>query len=82
MHDDPKQGVVDANSRVHGMTNLFITGGSVFPTGGAAPPTLTVVAMALRLAHHLKHSVFQLSSARSAAHPVAAQQVAREISDA
>jgi choline dehydrogenase-like flavoprotein len=54
MHEDPKQGVVDSQSRVHGVSNLFVTGGSVFPTGGYANPTLTIVAMALRLADHLK----------------------------
>ncbi len=54
MHADPKHGVVDANARVHGLSNLFIAGGSVFPTGGAAPPTLTIVALALRLAGHLR----------------------------
>ena len=56
MHDDPKQGVVDADCRVHGTSNLFITGGSVFPTSGWANPTLTVVALAARLADHLKRS--------------------------
>lgn len=55
MHDDPKQGVVDANCKVHGIANLFVAGGAVFPTGGAANPTLTVVAMALRLSDHLKN---------------------------
>jgi choline dehydrogenase-like flavoprotein len=57
MHADAKQGVVDANACVHGMSNLFIAGGSVFPTGGSAPPTLTIVALALRLAAHLKQNV-------------------------
>jgi choline dehydrogenase-like flavoprotein len=55
MHADPRHGVVDANARVHGLSNLFIVGGSVFPTGGAAPPTLTIVALAVRLAAHLKN---------------------------
>jgi choline dehydrogenase-like flavoprotein len=54
MHEDPRRGVVDPNCRLHGTPNLFIAGSSVFPTGGAAPPTLTIVAMALRLADHLK----------------------------
>lgn len=54
MHNDPKQGVVDANCKVHDLTNLFITGSSVFPTGGYANPTLTIVALAIRLADHLK----------------------------
>jgi choline dehydrogenase-like flavoprotein len=54
MHADPREGVVDANARVHGVANLFVAGSSVFPTSGAAHPTLTVVALALRLADHLK----------------------------
>jgi choline dehydrogenase-like flavoprotein len=58
MHSDPRFGVVDPDSRVHGIANLYITGGSVFPTGGAAPPTLTIVALSLRLAQHLQGKVF------------------------
>jgi choline dehydrogenase-like flavoprotein len=54
MHKDPKLGVVDANCRVHGTKNLYIAGSSVFPTCGYANPTLTIVAMALRLAEHLR----------------------------
>jgi choline dehydrogenase-like flavoprotein len=54
MHDDPKQGVVDANSQVHGLANLFIAGSSVFPTYSASNPTLNLVALTLRLADHLK----------------------------
>ena len=53
MADDPKQGVVDANCRVHGLNNLFIAGSSVFPTSGWANPTLTIIALSLRLAEHL-----------------------------
>jgi choline dehydrogenase-like flavoprotein len=53
MHDDPRFGVVDAHCRVHGVPNLFIAGSSVFPTAGYANPTLTIVALALRLAGHL-----------------------------
>jgi choline dehydrogenase-like flavoprotein len=53
MHADPAHGVVDADCRVHGVDNLYMTGSSVFPTGGYANPTLTVVALALRLADHL-----------------------------
>lgn len=55
MHVDPAQGVVDADCRVHGIDNLYVAGSSVFPTGGYANPTLTVVALALRLADHLAH---------------------------
>jgi choline dehydrogenase-like flavoprotein len=54
MHDNPRNGVVDADCRVHGVPNLFIAGSSVFPTGGYANPTLTIVALALRLAAHLQ----------------------------
>jgi choline dehydrogenase-like flavoprotein len=53
MHLDPKQGVVDPDGRVHGLANLYVAGSSVFPTVGAANPTLTLVALALRLADHL-----------------------------
>jgi len=54
MHIDPASGVVDADCRVHGVRNLYVAGSSVFPTYGCANPTLTVVAMALRLADHLR----------------------------
>lgn len=54
MADDPKQGVVDSNSQVHGVEGLFIAGSSVFPTAGYANPTLMIVAMSLRLADWLK----------------------------
>ena len=61
MHTDPGQGVVDADCRVHGVGNLFIAGSSVFPTGGYANPTLTIVALAIRLADHLR-SAFKAGS--------------------
>jgi choline dehydrogenase-like flavoprotein len=54
MHVDPKRGVVNANCQVHGISNLFVAGSSVFPTSGYTGPTLTIVALALRLADHLK----------------------------
>jgi choline dehydrogenase-like flavoprotein len=54
IHDDPKQGVVDANCKVHGISNLFVAGSSVFPTSGYANPTLTIIALSLRLADHIK----------------------------
>lgn len=53
MAGDSASGVVDATCRVHGMDNLFVASGAVFPTSGAANPTLTIVALALRLADHL-----------------------------
>jgi len=55
MHSSPRGGVVDPDCRVHGVSNLFIAGSSVFPTGGAeGTTTLTIVALALRLADKLK----------------------------
>lgn len=54
MHVDPKQGVVDANCRVHSVSNLYIASSSVFPSSGYANPTLTLVAMSLRLADQIK----------------------------
>jgi hypothetical protein len=47
-------GIVNPNSRLHMVDNLYVAGCSVFPTGGFANPTLTIVALALRLADHLK----------------------------
>ena len=57
MHPDPASGVVDTDCRVHGVRNLYVTGSSVFPTYGCSNPTLTVVALALRLADHLKQQL-------------------------
>ncbi|WP_337173234.1 GMC family oxidoreductase [Paludisphaera sp.] len=54
MHRDPNLGVVDENCRVHGVANVYVAGSSVFPTGGTFNPTLTIVALALRLADHIK----------------------------
>jgi choline dehydrogenase-like flavoprotein len=54
MGTDPRSSVVDANCRVHGVDNLFIAGGSVFPTSSQANPTLTIVALAARMAQHLR----------------------------
>lgn len=54
MHTDPKQGVVDAHCKVHGIANLFVAGSSVFPSFGFSQPTLTIVALALRLAERIK----------------------------
>ncbi len=53
MSEDPRRGVVDADCRVHGIHNLFVAGSSVFPASGFANPTLTIVALALRLSTHL-----------------------------
>jgi len=53
MSTSQQTGVVDPDCKVHGIANLYITGSSVFPTVGHANPTLTIVALAARLAHHL-----------------------------
>lgn len=54
MATTPQEGVVDSNCRVFDVENLFVAGSSVFPTGGRSNPTLTIVALAIRLAHYLK----------------------------
>jgi choline dehydrogenase-like flavoprotein len=54
MASTESHGVVDENCRVHGVENLYISGSSVFPTGGWANPTLTIIALAIRLADRLK----------------------------
>jgi choline dehydrogenase-like flavoprotein len=54
MDANPTRGVVNQNCRVHGVKNLYVSGSSVFPTAGYANPTLTLVALAARLAEHLK----------------------------
>jgi choline dehydrogenase-like flavoprotein len=53
MGRDPRSSVVDADCRVHGYSNLYVAGSSVFSTSGWANPTLTIIALALRLADHL-----------------------------
>ena len=54
MADDPSRGVVDADCRVHHLENLFLAGSSVFPTVGFSNPTLTIVALVLRLSDRLR----------------------------
>lgn len=57
MGSNPRTSVVDADCRVHGLQNLYVAGSAVFPTSSQANPTLTVVALAVRLAAHLRSSV-------------------------
>ncbi|KAA0083093.1 GMC family oxidoreductase [Paraburkholderia sp. T12-10] len=57
MHDSPREGVVDRDCKVFGIDNLFVAGSSVFPTVGANFPTITIAALALRLADHLARSL-------------------------
>jgi choline dehydrogenase-like flavoprotein len=54
MSTGPQTGVVDTECKVHGVDNLFVAGSSVFPCAGYANPTITIVALALRLAAHLR----------------------------
>ena len=53
MAASPRDGVVDGDLRVHGVDNVSVVGSSVFPAAGSAAPTVTIVALALRLAEHL-----------------------------
>ena len=57
MSRDPEHGVVDPNLRCHEIANLYVAGSSVFPTFGFANPTLTIVALSLRLAQHLRQTL-------------------------
>lgn len=54
MSVDPSAGVLDPNGRAHDLENLYVAGGSVFPTVGYANPTLTILALTLRLADELE----------------------------
>ena len=54
MSNDPKSGVIDANCQVHGIHNLFVAGGSCFPTETEINPTYTIVALSIRLADYIK----------------------------
>ena len=57
MHEDPSQGVVDSDCKIHGLANLYVAGSAAFTTGGTSNPTLTIVALTLRLSDHLKASM-------------------------
>jgi len=59
MSTSPADGVVDPSCRVHGVRNLYVAGSSVFPTSGFANPTLTIIALAIRLADHIKGTTVQ-----------------------
>jgi choline dehydrogenase-like flavoprotein len=53
MSADPKLGIVDGECRTHDIRNLWVASSCVFPTGGQANPTLTIVALACRIAETL-----------------------------
>lgn len=65
----PDQGVTDGDLRVHGMENLYVLSNAVFPSVGAVNPTLTLVALAFRLADHLDGGL----AAAQTAKPVGAE---------
>jgi len=54
MHNDPRQGVVNSDCEVHGIDNLYIAGSAPFSTSGAPNPTLTLIALTLRLSDHVR----------------------------
>lgn len=54
MCDDPRFGVVDRDCKVHDVANLHVASSAVFPTGGYANPTLTILALTIRLADTIK----------------------------
>lgn len=57
MSDNPKKGVVNANCQVHGISNLYVAGSGCYATSGAPNPTLTLVALSLRLSDFVKEKV-------------------------
>lgn len=60
MHESPAEGVTNADCQVHGIANLFIGGSAVFPTGGHSNPTLTLIALCLRLADKIKRDLARI----------------------
>ena len=56
MSNDPHDGVVDVDLKVHGINNLYVGSCSVLPTGGSSNPTLTMMALCLRVADHIKQN--------------------------
>ncbi|MEW6277444.1 MAG: GMC family oxidoreductase [Candidatus Eremiobacterota bacterium] len=57
MGDDPGTSVVDRDLRCHDLPNLFVVGSAAFPTAGAAPPTLTIAALALRASRAIQEQL-------------------------
>ena len=57
MSTDPKEGVVDANLRVHSLKNLYVAGASVFPSAGISNPTFTIIMFSIRLAEYLRQQL-------------------------
>jgi choline dehydrogenase-like flavoprotein len=57
MHSSPRSGVVDRNCQVHGIANLYVGSSAVFPTSGHSNPTLTIIALCIRMADRLKQEL-------------------------
>ncbi|SAL84959.1 glucose-methanol-choline oxidoreductase [Caballeronia choica] len=74
MHDSPKQGVVDRNCKMHGLSNFYVAGSSVFPTVGANFPTITIAAMTLRLSEHIAHALKSAHGASATVTPISAAE--------
>ncbi|MFK5923529.1 MAG: GMC family oxidoreductase [Verrucomicrobiota bacterium] len=55
MSNNPQDGVVDRNCRIHGVRNLYVSGSSIFPRIGFSGPTMLIVALSIRLAEHLSN---------------------------
>jgi choline dehydrogenase-like flavoprotein len=62
MSDDPRDGVVDRNCRVHDLDNLYIASTSVFSSSGNANPTFLGVSLSLRLADHLAGNISRVAN--------------------
>jgi choline dehydrogenase-like flavoprotein len=57
MHDNEKFGVVNSGCKVHGIDNLYVGSGAVFPSSGSASPTSTIIALCIRIADRLKQQL-------------------------
>jgi choline dehydrogenase-like flavoprotein len=73
MSETPEQGVVDTNCRVHGVENLYLATGSIFPTSSQANTTFMIVVFALRLAAHLTKLAAHLTNANVESQPIGAK---------
>jgi choline dehydrogenase-like flavoprotein len=57
MSNDPAQGVVNSNLKLHSLDNLYVAGASVFPSAGISNPTFTIITLSIRLADHLRKAL-------------------------
>jgi len=53
MGPHPETSVVDPHGRLHELDNVYVADGSVFASSGGFNPTLTIMALSLRMARHL-----------------------------